>query len=143
MDESGSPFKGIDNLCCSPPLQANRKRILTVDDEPIILGMYKCQLEACGYPVIIRTDSGEALEIFSKFPDHFELLITDYCMPKLNGDELSKRVLEIRPDLPIIMVTGYSGHFIEQHALSLGIKSYLKKPLDFNVLLEIMGKFLG
>lgn len=120
-----------------------RKRILVVDDEPIILELYQFQLEACGYEPITLQDSEEALQVFCKHPDRFDLIITDHCMPNLNGDQLAKRVLEVRPDLPIVMITGHNDIFTEQHARSVGIAKFMTKPIDNQRFVEILRDLLG
>lgn len=105
------------------------KCVLVVDDEPVILELYQYQVEACGYQVVLVQDGEEALKHFREHPDRFDLLITDYFMPTMNGDELSRRVLEIRPDLPIVMISGQESTFTEQQALSIGIARYMTKPV--------------
>lgn len=143
MGKRSSSLRLQDNPHNSHPLPETQKRILAVDDDPIIIELYKHFLEAFGYQATIKMDSEDALKIFTRQPERFDLLITDYFMVRLNGDELSKRVLAIRPDLPIILATGYSDHFSEQDALSLGVKHYIKKPFDIKILHKTIRMSLG
>jgi CheY-like chemotaxis protein len=75
------------------------------------------------------TSSREALARFRSDPDAFDLVITDQTMPEMAGDELARELLKIRPDLPIILCTGYSGTISEADARKIGIRAYLMKPL--------------
>jgi CheY-like chemotaxis protein len=86
-------------------------------------------LQKIGYTVLTKTDSLEALEEFQNGPEAFDLVITDMTMPNLTGVELSRKLLETRPDLPIILCTGYSEKIDAQIAKSMGIRGFLMKPL--------------
>jgi len=118
-------------------------RILVVDDEALLVKINKRRLESIGYQVTAVTDSNEALEIFSKHPDAFDLLITDQTMPKLTGAELAKAMLTIRPSLPIIMCTGHSDIVSEAEAIATGIRRYVFKPLHGNELLDAVQDVLA
>ena len=82
-----------------------------------------------GYQVTPFDDSDAAYEAFSKDPDRFDLVVTDMAMPKMTGDKLSEKLLKIRPDLPIIICTGYHDTFTEASALAIGIARYVHKPV--------------
>jgi nitrogen-specific signal transduction histidine kinase/ActR/RegA family two-component response regulator len=105
------------------------EHILFVDDEPIIVEMGKSQLEALGYKVSTRSDSLEALALFKSKPDSFDLIITDMTMPKMTGDELAKDIKRIRPDIPIILCTGFSSKLTSKSAQQLDIDGLLMKPI--------------
>jgi CheY-like chemotaxis protein len=75
------------------------------------------------------TSSIEAWRLFEAQPHRFDLVITDMTMPQLTGDVLSARILKLRPDIPIILYTGYSDRLSQQQANIMGIKKYLKKPV--------------
>lgn len=105
------------------------ERILVVDDEPQLVEIQKVMLEQSGYSVTETTDSTEALKLFQEHPDRFDLLITDLTMPGLGGDALSRAVLEVKPDIPIIMCTGHSDIVSERESLSMGIKQFISKPV--------------
>ncbi|MCP4337891.1 MAG: response regulator [Desulfobulbaceae bacterium] len=110
-------------------IRGGHEKILFIDDEVMIAEMGRDMLEAFGYDVTIRSSSLGALETFQNQPTHFDLVITDQTMPGMTGAELSLRLLEIRPDIPIIMCSGYSSVISEEKAMSMGIKKFALKPL--------------
>ena len=111
------------------PVQKGSERILLVDDEEPIVRMVKQMLERLGYQVATRTSSVEALEAFRANSDKFDLVITDMTMPNMTGVELAPRLLEIRPDIPIILYTGFSEITDANKAKALGIREFLMKPI--------------
>jgi DNA-binding NtrC family response regulator len=114
-------------------------RILLVDDEIQLLNLAERIIEKLGYNVISYANSEDALEIFKDLPDQFDLVITDFRMPGMNGAELSKEILKINSEIPIIMCSGFSSEFGEEEAKAMGIKWFIRKPLmkkDFAVLIE-------
>ena len=86
-------------------------------------------LEKLGYVVTSRTSSIEALELFKKMPDKFDLVITDQTMPNLTGANLAKKLILTRPDIPIILCTGFSETVNRSQALCMGIREYITKPV--------------
>jgi len=86
-------------------------------------------LERLGYKVTAKTDSIEALQLFSATSDEFDLVITDMTMPKMTGEKLATEFMNIRRDVPIILCTGYSDQINEEKAKKIGIKEYLMKPI--------------
>lgn len=108
-------------------------KILFVDDEKSITQSNKENLEGLGYDVTIENDPVKALTIFKDSPEYFDMLITDVSMPKMNGLELSSKVTSIRPDLPVILITGYS-ELVEQRNLSdYGVSDLVYKPVRLPV----------
>jgi CheY-like chemotaxis protein/anti-sigma regulatory factor (Ser/Thr protein kinase) len=103
--------------------------ILFIDDEEMLVSIVKIMLERLGYVVTARTSSLEALTTFQNQPDLFDLVITDLTMPGMTGLDLSRRLLQIRPDLPIILCTGFSTLVTEEKARALGIRALAYKPL--------------
>ena len=91
--------------------------------------MTKKALERMGYKVSSRTSSIEALEAFTANPKKYDLIITDLAMPNMSGDKLSVELIKIRPDIPIILSTGFSERINEEKAVSIGIKGFLEKPI--------------
>ena len=87
-------------------------------------------LEGLGYQVQAETNPTKALEVFASNPEQFDLIITDTTMPGITGDQLMKKVLQIRPDMKTILCTGYSERVDEEKAIALGAKAYALKPLD-------------
>jgi two-component system, cell cycle sensor histidine kinase and response regulator CckA len=128
------------------PLKAFPKgcgRVLFVDDEEILVDMGRDMLEGLGYQVTATTDSTRALEIFCAAPERFELVITDMTMPGMTGVELSRKILSIRPQLPIILCTGYSELITEDTAKALGIQGFAMKPLSLGSFAELISQVLN
>ena len=111
------------------PIKGRREHILLVDDEESIIIMEKRMLERLDYQVTTCTSSLEALEAFRAQPDKFDLVITDMAMPNMPGDKLSAELIKIRPDISILICTGFSETMSEEKAVSLGIKGFLLKPI--------------
>ncbi len=111
------------------PVQGGKERILLVDDEEAILTMEKRLLERLGYQVISRFSSLEALEAFKADPDRFDIVITDMAMPNIPGDKLSSELIKIRPDIPVLLCTGFSDAMSAEKAESIGLKGFLLKPV--------------
>ncbi len=97
-------------------------QILLVDDEEAILGMQALALEKIGYTVKARISSIEALEAFKAAPLKFDLVITDLSMPKMKGDRLAQELRSIRPEIPIILCTGFSEQLTPETAKEMGIE---------------------
>jgi PAS domain S-box-containing protein len=111
------------------PTQRGTEQILLVDDEEAIVFMEKQMLERLGYSVVSRTSSVDTLEAFRANPDKFDLVITDMAMPNMSGDKLASELLKIRPNIPILLCTGFSENIPEEKAKSMGIKRFLMKPI--------------
>jgi len=111
------------------PLQTGHEHILLVDDEIQIVDMQKQMLERLGYQVTARTGSIDALEAFREDPAQFDLVITDMTMPNMTGDELTRELKNIRPDIPVILCTGFSEKISKEIADALGIEGFLMKPI--------------
>lgn len=111
------------------PLPTGSEHILLVDDEVAIANLEMQILERLGYTVSKRTNSTDALEAFRNNPDRFDLVITDISMPQMTGDRLANEIMKIRPDMPIIICTGFSERISQEQALSMGVKGFLMKPL--------------
>ena len=108
------------------------ERILLIDDEEQIVSMEQQMLENLGYQVTARTDSEEALLEFSQQPQNFDLVITDMTMPHMTGDQLAKKLLNIKPNLPVILCTGFNEDITEEKALAMGIQKFVMKPVIKN-----------
>ena len=104
------------------------EHILVVDDEEIITRVFEKMLVRLGYKVTARTDSEEALDLFRAQPGRFDMVITDLTMPKLTGNELTREVQKLRPDLPIMLATGHGKIVSEETAHSLGVAALVSKP---------------
>ena len=110
-------------------IPTGNERILLVDDEAAIVNVEKQMFKRLGYEVATRTSSIEALELFRSQPDRFDAVITDMTMPNMTGVELSKEIMSIRPDIPVILCTGFSERIDEKMALELGVKAFMMKPI--------------
>jgi PAS domain S-box-containing protein len=105
------------------------ENILFVDDEAFQADIAKKMLSRLGYHLTACTSSVEALEIFMKSPEEFDLVITDMTMPQMTGDVLAKELISIRPDIPIIVCTGYSDRIDTKIAREIGIRELVMKPV--------------
>lgn len=124
------------------PLKQGHERILFVDDEVIIADMGKKMLTKLGYTVDTETSSLRALELFGNQPDRYDLIMTDMTMPKMTGDKLAREILAIRPDIPIILCTGYSDRISEEKAREIGIRELAMKPMSMQVIADTIRKIL-
>jgi PAS domain S-box-containing protein len=119
-----------ENIEKAAPLPTGQERILVIDDEESIVDVTKQQAERLGYQVTAKTSSMEALELFRSQPDAFDLIITDQTMPELTGEKLAEKLMEIRPDIPVIICTGYSNKIDAEKANLIGISAFIMKPID-------------
>ena len=111
------------------PLPKGTERILLVDDEVDAINAVQAMLENLGYKVTARTGSIEALGAFRHHPEAFDLVITDQTMPNMTGNDLAIGVMTIRPDIPIILCTGFSEKIDERRAEEIGIGAFVMKPI--------------
>ncbi len=123
-------------------LPRGTEKILFLDDDEMLANVWSKILSEYGYRVSIITSSTEALKLFTANPEYFDLVITDQTMPELSGKELIKELLNVRPDLPTILCTGYSTKINEDDTKKLGIKAFCMKPLDLPKLLQTVRKVL-
>lgn len=105
------------------------ERILLVDDEKPVAQLEKQMLERLGYKVTMRYSSLDALEAFKFNPELFDLVISDMSMPAMTGDRLARELIAIRPDIPIIICTGFSERLDKEKAENIGVKGFLMKPI--------------
>ena len=124
-------------------LPTGTERILLVDDEELIVDLCRQRLERLGYQVESTTSPLEALDLFRSKSDHFDLLLTDLTMPKMTGDILVKEILNIRPDMPIIICTGFRNKMDAEKSRSIGASGYLEKPHANRELAITVRKVLG
>ena len=115
---------------CSISIPRGSERILFVDDEKELAEMGRHMLESLGYRAISMSDSEKALQHFLAEPFRYDVIITDMTMPGMTGLELSGEVLKIRPDMPMIICTGYNETITDEKAKRLGVRELLMKPLS-------------
>jgi PAS domain S-box-containing protein len=111
------------------PGQKAHGRLLLVDDELQILQMQKSAFRKAGYKVNTCTSGMEGLQTFKADPDYYDLVITDMAMPGMTGTEMAQEMMAIRPDLPIILCTGFSEKIDEEAARDLGFRGFVMKPV--------------
>jgi len=133
----------IEQVVSLGDLKSGSGNILLVDDEEQVVQVTGEILQSLGYTVVGKTSPKDAIELFAKDPCRFDLLITDLTMAELTGLELSEKVKVYRPDIPIILITGYSDQVSKDAAFEAGINEYCMKPISMRELSNIVGKFLG
>ncbi len=127
---------------CKESLPTGTERILFVDDEASLAELAQKMLSRLGYQMTVRTSSVEALRFFQEDPGDFDLVITDMTMPVLSGDRFAVKIMRIRPDIPIILCTGYNENITEEKAKKIGIRAFLLKPLQLRELATTIRKVL-
>nr|WP_320192882.1 ATP-binding protein [uncultured Desulfobacter sp.] len=135
----GSEEKINQKIEKNSQLSGNEK-IMVVDDEESITTIYKALLENFGYQVKTFGNAVDALEIFKTDPDKFDLIITDMTMPGFTGDKFALEIFKIKPDLPVILCSGFSDNMSPAKALKLGIKYFIQKPILNQELMIIIRK---
>lgn len=126
-----------------PELPPGRgERILVVDDEPKIVGFVERWLDDLGYKVRIETHPEAALEAVRAAPDNWDLVMTDYLMPGMTGLELSSQIRSIRPDLPILLTTGFIEDIPEEAIRRAGVGRVIKKPVFMRPLAQVLRDLL-
>jgi CheY-like chemotaxis protein len=123
-------------------LPPGNETILCVDDEQSLIELGKNMLKKLGYRVEARTLPVEAIELFKAAPDTFDLVISDMTMPAMTGVSLAKKLMQIRPQIPVIICTGYSEQIDESRAKELGIRGFLMKPFTIRELSKTVRKVL-
>ena len=140
-------FPAIEDVAEERPqkrgvIPRGKERILVVDDEPSVVKATSETLERLGYRVMTAASGAEAWKIFERVPHPFDLVITDEVMPGMSGIRLAQKILEVRPDLPIILFTGYSENVSSEEAKAAGIREFLIKPFPKHELAETVRKVL-
>ena len=138
-------FPEIDQYQATRPTEiaadqpcGGNERILIVDDQLDIVQMLEISLQSLGYRVTSFSDSIEAFETLTIHPDTFDLIITDMTMPDMTGVELAQRILQQKPDMPIILCTGFSELITPEKAKEIGIRECLTKPVAFNDIAKVI-----
>ncbi|MBU4118026.1 MAG: GAF domain-containing protein [Proteobacteria bacterium] len=126
----------------SQQLPGGKERVLVVDDEPMVLAMHRNMLDRLGYQATALASSAAALAEFSSHPQEFDLVLTDMAMPGMQGDVLAQKIRQIRPDIPILMCTGFSEKLSPERAEAIGIGKIIMKPLLFRELANSIREFL-
>ena len=124
MSEETMEQSGPENY-----IPSGHENILFLDDEENIAEMGGQMLKECGYTIVSMTNPYDALKAFQATPDKYDIVVTDMTMPDMTGDKFAKKLMEIRPDIPVIICTGFSSLTTKEKSLKMGIKAFLKKPL--------------
>ena len=123
-------------------LPTGKEKILLVDDEETIAALQSEMLVRLGYHIVVSTDAQHALDIFKKDSEAVDLVITDMNMPHLTGVQLAEKIMDIRPDLPVIICTGFSEQINRKKAADIGVKGVLMKPVDRSDLAKMVRQAL-
>jgi CheY-like chemotaxis protein len=127
----------------APMARGRGQRLLYVDDEEALVFLCSRSLEKLGYRVTGEINPERALEIFRHSPAEFDALITDLSMPVMSGADLSRRVMEIRPDIPVVMLSGYIRPQDELEAQRLGVRALILKPDTIDGLARVLDELFS
>ncbi|TNF37770.1 MAG: response regulator [Gammaproteobacteria bacterium] len=116
-------------------------RVMLVDDEELVSRFLEILLNNYGCKVTVFNDSTQALKKFAAHPEAYEAVISDVRMPRLSGDQLAEKILSIKPDIPIALISGYSPDIDIAHLKQLGVSCFLNKPVENKKLMQIIDEF--
>ena len=136
----GIPIK-IPKKITSPT--RGNERILLIDDEEIIIHLTQKVLEKQGYTVQSFLNCEKALKLFEQQPNHFDLVLTDFGMPQMNGKQLALKIKKLRSDIPIVIFTGYGDAVAKEEMDLWGVDELLMKPFEVGELSEVLRKVLN
>jgi len=123
-------------------LPTGNERVMFVDDEDPMVKAGEQMLTQLGYQVEVKTSALEALAAFREQSDRYDLVMTDMSMPNMTGDNLAKAMMRVRPDIPVIICTGFSHQIDEEKALAMGIRAFVMKPFVVKEIAETIRKVL-
>lgn len=141
VQSEDAPTVTLDTATTKAPLST--ASILIIDDDQSIGQFIGELLQDRGFKATVMSDSQAAVALFKSEMNKFDLVLTDQSMPELTGAELARELLALRPDLPIIIMTGYSDEINEESATRLGIRGFMTKPLASNTLIEMILNLLS
>ena len=118
------------------------QRVMFVDDDPALRALARKMLRLLGYEPVVFDNSADLLSAFQSAPQSYDALIADLAMPGLSGVELAGRLLQIRPNFPIVLASGFAGKLTPADVRKLGIQDLVSKPLDFDTLARAIGQAL-
>lgn len=113
-----------------------QSHILVVDDDELVSEYLGALLEAESYGVTVLNEPAAALKYFKEHPDDFDLIVTDQIMPGLTGVEIAQSILALRPEIPILLITGYSEKISAENAKSFGLSGFFPKPINEGLFLD-------
>lgn len=118
-------------------------RILVVDDDELVAEYLAALLESENYEVKVLNQSAEALQYFIDNPDDFDLVVTDQIMPELTGVEIAQEMLKLRPNTPVLLITGYSEKVTAENAKLFGLSGFFSKPINEDLFLNQISKLVS
>jgi CheY-like chemotaxis protein len=127
----------------APPLPPGKGCVLLVDDEATVAMAMQLLLESLGYEAVVYTTSRDALSAFGAAPHRFDVVITDQTMAQMTGEDLVRALRQMRPDIPIILCTGFSHIMDAEKAKALGLEAFLMKPVDEHELATMLHQVLA
>ena len=119
------------------------QKILLVDDEPALTATFQRLLARLNYQVTSRNSAREAIALFRENPAHFDLVITDLTMPEMNGLELTRQLRALRPDLPVLLASGFSAELNRENLHAAGVADLLEKPISMTALADVLQRTLA
>ena len=128
----------IEKPQLSESASRDKQVILLVDDEAMMVDVTGKILERLGFSVVAKTSSLDALETFQEKPDEFDLVITDQVMPNMTGTQLARKLISIRPDIPVILCSGFPENVDLEEVERIGIKKFIMKPIGRDTIAKIV-----
>ncbi|MFH7320011.1 ATP-binding protein [Desulfurivibrio sp. D14AmB] len=128
LPEITGPTQAGEEQVSFPAMPGGSEKILFVDDELPVIKAFVPMLERLGYRVSTAVNGEDALRLIARQPLKYDLLITDYNMPGINGEELAARAVKLNPQLPVILCTGFAGPLSEAHRHGRNIAAWMTKP---------------
>ncbi len=120
----------VENKTGFESIPTGTEKVLVVDDEERSVSIMKLVLERLGYNVTAMTSSLKALDLFKEDPHRYDLLLTDLIMPQLDGDKLVSEIIEIRPDMPVIITSGFTDTIVKDNFKQISNKAFIPKPFQ-------------
>ncbi|HEY9052494.1 MAG TPA: response regulator [Gammaproteobacteria bacterium] len=128
-------------MMCGKDHELDALRVMLVDDDDLVSRFLEILLCNYGCSISVFNDSKDALEDFRNNPAAYDLVISDVRMPSLTGDRLAEEILAIKPDIPFVLISGYSPDLDVMRLKRLGVKYFLSKPVENKKLMQIVDEF--
>ena len=132
----------VENKMGFELIPTGTEKVLVVDDEERSMSIMKVVLERLGYNVTAMTSSLKAMELFKEDPYRHDLLLTDLIMPQLTGDKLVLEIIKIRPDMPVIITSGFTDTIVNDSFKQVSNKAFIAKPFQPQELAKMVRQVL-
>jgi len=142
LDCGASPIEAETASDAGVPQVGRCLTVLLVDDEEVVAKVLAHGLKRLGYRVIVHTDCRTAFADFSATPELFDIVVTDQIMPHMSGVKLTRKIHEIRPRIPVILLTGFRDSFNEIQAREAGIEDFILKPFSHRDLANLIDRLV-